>query len=112
MFTIVYVGRVLHQNGRPFVLRALEKEIGDFINDSLLTAYYLFNIGYVFLTVKNWETIRSGLQLIEIVGEKTGAILLLLGLLHFVNILVLKIYADLKNIDLSTNKTQSWKTPI
>lgn len=99
--TIFYVGRVLHRNGRHYVLRALQdEEMGDFINDGLLTGYYLFNLGYVFITIKNWERIENVQLLVELISEKTGIILLLLGLLHFFNIIALKLYASLKNIDL------------
>ncbi len=105
VFTIVYIGRVLHQNGRHYVLRIFhEVQIGDFINNGLLVGYYLFNIGYVLITLNQWQQIRNVVQMIEILGEKTGAILLLLGVLHFFNIFVLKVYAHLNNIDLGMAK--------
>ena len=101
IFTIFYIGRVLHENGRHFVLRFIhEEQVGDFINNGLLTGYYLFNIGYVFITLNNWKTIIDSFQLIEAVCEKTGTILLLLGLLHFFNILALRLYAHLNGIGL------------
>ena len=99
--TIFYVGKVLHRNGRHYMLRALQdEEMGDFINDGLLVGYYLVNVGYVFITIKFWEAIQNVQQLVEMVSEKTGIILLLLGLLHFFNILALKLYVSLNNIDL------------
>lgn len=100
-FTIIYLGRILHRNGRHYVLRFIqEEEVGDFFNDGLLAGYYLLNIGYVLLTLKFWETIFTVQQLVEIISEKTGLILLMLGLLHFFNIIGLKLYARLRGIDL------------
>ncbi|MDB4728444.1 hypothetical protein OAF63_06600, partial [Saprospiraceae bacterium] len=98
VFTIVYVGKILHQNGRHYILRIfIDTEFGDYINNALLTAYYLFNIGYVFVTLHSWETILNQVELIEMIGQKTGIILLMLGGLHFINILALQIIAQFKN---------------
>lgn len=103
--TIFYVGKVLHRNGRHYVLQAIQDEsMGDFINDGLLVGYYLVNVGYVFLTINFWETIQNLQQLVEQICMNTGTILLLLGLLHFANILGIKIYAALNKIDLGAAK--------
>jgi len=104
IFTIGYVGRVLHQNGREFVLRVInDEEFGDFINNGLLVGYYLVNIGYVFFTLSNWQTIMNLSNLIEVIGEQTGSLFILLGVLHFVNIFSLRLYAYLNKIQLFRN---------
>lgn len=98
VFTIVHVGKVLHQNGRHYIMRIfVDHEFGDYINNALLMAYYLFNMGYVFITLKNWETIEKGIEIIEMIGHKTGIIFLMLGILHFTNILGLQLIAKFKN---------------
>jgi len=104
VFTIAYIGRVLHRNGRYFVLRIMsDEEFGDFINNGLLVGYYLVNIGYVFFTLSNWKTIENLPDLIEAIGEQTGSLFVLLGVLHFVNILSLRLYAHLNKIQLFRN---------
>lgn len=104
IFTIGFVGRVLHRNGRYFVLRVITDEaFGDFINNGLLAGYYLVNIGYVLFTLSNWQTIVDLSGLIEAIGEQTGSLYILLGVLHFVNILSLRMYAYLNKIQLFKN---------
>ena len=98
IYTIVYVGRVLHRNGRHYILKILKDEsFGDFINNGLLVGYYLVNIGYVFITITAWEKIEHGIALVEVLGAKVGTIFLLLGGMHIFNIIALKIYADYIN---------------
>ncbi|MGK0365911.1 MAG: hypothetical protein ACI85O_002981 [Saprospiraceae bacterium] len=88
IFTIGYIGKILHRNGRYFVLKIMsDEEFGDFINNGLLVGYYLVNIGYVFFTLSNWKTIANLPDLIEAIGQQTGSLFILLGVLHFVNIL-------------------------
>ncbi len=99
-FTILYVGKVLHSNGRHFVLQIIADEaFGDFINNGLLVGYYLVNLGYTFFAIATWESIRGMQELLEVLSFHIGCILLILGALHFVNILVLKCYAMLNDID-------------
>ena len=101
IFTIGYVGRVLHRNGRYFVLRVIRDEaFGDFINNGLLAGYYLVNIGYVLFTLSNWQTIAGLSDLVEALGQQTGSLFILLGVLHFFNILSLRLYAHLNKIQL------------
>ena len=101
IFTIGYVGRVLHRNGRYFVLRVINDDaFGDFINNGLLAGYYLVNIGYVLFTLSNWQEILDLSDLIEAIGQQTGSLFILLGVLHFVNILSLRLYAYLNKIQL------------
>ncbi len=105
IYTIVYVGKVLHKNGRYFVLEAIKDEaIGDFINNGLLVGYYLVNIGFVLLTINQWEVISTGIQLIEQLSIKSGSIFLLLGILHHCNILVLKTYSGFNRANAEIRK--------
>ena len=99
IYTIFYVGGVLHRNGRHLVLKTLgDEELGDYVNNALLAAYYLVNVGYVFITITTWEQIESFLEMVTLVGSRTGLILLLLGILHYVNILALHLIARRKRM--------------
>lgn len=102
LFTIFFVGGILHKNGRYYIHQFFSKDpaLGDYINDGLLIGYYLINMGYVFITIRYWENIESFQLLVELIGTKTGSIFLLLGLLHFFNILALKVYAWWHHIEI------------
>lgn len=95
IFTILHVGRVLHGNGRHFVLQIFSETVfADYINNCLLAGYYLVNIGYVLFTLSNWTRIDSLLEMTEAICTQTGILYILLGVLHFVNIIVLQMYAS------------------
>ena len=97
IYTIWYLGKILHQNGRHYILMIFDDESwGDFINNSLLMGYYLLNIGWVFITINNWQTIKNTTQLLEVIGYKFGSILLILGVMHWFNIMALYAYGYLK----------------
>lgn len=99
IFTISYVGKVLHQNGRHFVLQIIPEEaFCDYINNGLLVGYYLVNIGYVLFTLTSWHVIENLPQLLELIALKTGGIYLMLGILHFFNIAALRFYAHLNPV--------------
>lgn len=99
IFTVAYVGQMLHRNGRYFILELLPDEaFCDYINNGLLAGYYLVNIGYVLVTLTNWEVIGSLPQLLEMISIKTGGIYLMLGVLHFFNIAAIRMYARLNPV--------------
>lgn len=93
LFVILRVGHLLYHNGGPFVVRCLhgDRSLAHAINRILLSCYYLLNIGYAVFMLKIWSTIHSFTEVLEMLGKKTGMILLLLGAIHFFNIITLLI---------------------
>jgi hypothetical protein len=91
LFVVLYVGAKLFHNGGPFVLMCYHgnKGLAQAVNKFLLAGYYLMNIGYSILILKGWEKVASFTQLIELTTYKTGGIILLLGIMHYVNIISL-----------------------
>lgn len=91
LFIIVRVGKMFHSNGRVFILALYEgdAEPTDNINNILLVAYYLFNIGYAFLKLKDWEKVLSIQQLISSVAGHLGTLILILALTHYFNMLII-----------------------
>jgi hypothetical protein len=86
----VWVARTLHKNGRVFLVDAFHgnTELADSVNHLLVVGFYLINIGYVTLALRtsgNLDTLRAA---IELVSDKIGLVLLVLGGMHFFNLLV------------------------
>ena len=87
VFIISYVGRYFYSNGRVFILSLLKDNasLTDYINKLLLVAYYLFNIGYAFIKLRNWQKITSLETLLSSLSMNMGVLILILALTHCVN---------------------------
>ena len=86
----VWVARTLHKNGGVFLVDAFHGnvELAQSVNHLLVVGFYLINIGYVaqaLTTERNVVTLRMA---IEMVSQKIGVILFVLGVMHFFNLYV------------------------
>jgi TRAP-type C4-dicarboxylate transport system permease large subunit len=86
----VWVARTLHQRGRVFLVDAFhgQETLADSVNHLLVVGFYLINVGYVAFALKSTENPVSLRQAIEVVSDKLGLVLLVLGLMHFFNLFV------------------------
>lgn len=86
----VWVARTLHKNGRIFLVDAFHghEKLADSVNHLLVVGFYLINIGYVALALKEAQKPRSEAEVFELLGHKVGLVLLVLGGMHFFNLLV------------------------
>ncbi|HEV2445601.1 MAG TPA: hypothetical protein VGS58_06755 [Candidatus Sulfopaludibacter sp.] len=86
----VWVARTLHRNGRAFLVDAFQgnAELADSVNHLLVVGFYLVNLGYLALFLRAGATPLNSRQAIELVCDKIGAVLLVLGIMHFLNIFV------------------------
>jgi cytochrome c biogenesis protein CcdA len=86
----VWVARTLHRNGRVFLIEAFQgnQEMADSVNHLLVVGFYLVNIGYVALALKTAAVLHDLRGAIELVSVKVGAVLLILGAMHFFNLYV------------------------
>ncbi|MCA9284130.1 MAG: hypothetical protein KDA22_02860 [Phycisphaerales bacterium] len=84
----VWVARTLHRNGRAFLIDAFHGNdaLADSVNHLLVVGFYLLNIGFVALALRYGDKPRDLQGAIEILSTKVGVVLLVLGLLHFVNL--------------------------
>jgi hypothetical protein len=91
VYIIFWIGRIFHRNGRLFILQLYkgDEQGTDTINNILLIAYYLFNIGYAFLKLKMWEHVRSPAELISSVSYHLGLLILILAVTHYFNMLII-----------------------
>lgn len=95
----VHVGWRFYRNGRVFILDLLkgDEALTDFINKMLLTGYYLLNLGYAALMIRQWETIHTYSEMLLSIMNMTGRILLTLAFIHYVNMATILWIARHKN---------------
>jgi len=87
----IWVARTLFNHGRIFLIEIFRQDLtlADSVNKLLLVGFYLVNIGYAVYTLKIWDTLDSTQAVIEILSEKIGWIILVLGGMHFFNLFIL-----------------------
>jgi hypothetical protein len=97
----VWVARTLHKNGRVFLVDAFNgnTELADSVNHLLVVGFYLINVGYIALALKTTDSLATVRQAIELESVKIGVVLLILGGMHFFNILV---FAKMRRRAMST----------
>ena len=86
----VLVAQTLRRNGRTFLIDAFHgnRELADSVNHLLVVGFYLINLGYVAFALKTSDNPVSLREAIELVSDKLGMVLLVLGGMHFFNIYV------------------------
>lgn len=90
LVTTIWVAQTLHKNGRLFLVDAFSgnEDLADSVNHLLVVGFYLINIGYVALALKTAEAVNTVRDSIELVSDKFGVVLLVLGVMHFFNLFV------------------------
>jgi hypothetical protein len=92
----VWVARTLHRSGRVFLVDAFHgnEQLADSVNHLLVVGFYLINVGYIALALTTQSPMSTFRQIIELESVKIGVVLLILGAMHFFNILV---FAKMRN---------------
>jgi hypothetical protein len=86
----VWVAHTLHRRGRIFLVDAFRgnTELADSVNHLLVVGFYLINVGFVALALRTSTTPLELRGSMELVADKTGMVLLVLGFMHFFNLYV------------------------
>ena len=86
----IWVARALFRNGKLFLIDIFHghAELAQAVNNLLLVGFYLINVGYAVYTLRVGETGVTSRELIEILSLKIGAIILILGAMHFLNMFI------------------------
>lgn len=86
----VWVAKTLFTNGRVFLVDIFHGNelLADSVNKLLVVGFYLINIGYAVYTLQILGEIASIQSVIERLSLKIGAIILILGAMHFFNLFV------------------------
>ena len=61
-------------------------DLADSVNHLLVVGFYLINVGYVTLALRTTATLSNLRESIELLSDKVGLVLLILGLMHFFNL--------------------------
>jgi hypothetical protein len=86
----IWVARTLYKRGAIFLVEAFHgnAELADSVNHLLVVGFYLINIGFVSLALKTADVINNSRAAIEMLSDKMGLVLLILGAMHFFNLYV------------------------
>ena len=84
----IFVARSLKENGRVFLLKTFKEDkiVTDSVNNLLVIGFYLINLGWVLLWTKFGYKPHNPEMAIEFITTKVGCVLLILGVMHFLNI--------------------------
>ena len=86
----IWVAHTLYKNGRIFLIDSFRgnERLADSVNHLLVVGFYLINIGYVALALKERIAPTDVREVFETISRKIGVVMLVLGAMHFFNILV------------------------
>lgn len=94
----VWVAQTLFRNGRVFLIHVFRDNysLADSINHLLVVGFYLINLGYISLYMRTEQAIGSWQGSMELISAKLGVILLVLGTMHFLNMMVFGVIRSAK----------------
>lgn len=86
----IWVARTLQSNGQMFLVDVFggNKELANAVNHLLVVGFYLINLGWVSLSLKLGYDVLNVRESIEALSGKVGVVMLVLGVMHFFNLLV------------------------
>lgn len=86
----IWVARALFRNGKVFLVDIFHGnlELAQAVNNLLLVGFYLVNIGYAVYTLRVADATVGVREMIELLSLKIGAIILILGGMHFLNMFI------------------------
>ncbi len=86
----VWVARNLFRNGRVFLVDCFHgnESLADSVNQLLVMGFYLINFGFVALYLKLAQEVEETRGVFEALSGKIGVVLLVLGGMHFFNLVV------------------------
>jgi hypothetical protein len=89
----VWVATTLSRNGLVFLREVFDDDrLAVAVNQLLVMGFYLLNLGYVTFAMRSGATVTDAGQALETLSRKLGLVLLVLGVLHFLNVYVLGRY--------------------
>ena len=88
----IWVGDTLHRNGRPFLVSVFKEDgLADSVNRLLVIGFYLVNFGAAAILINTGGAPATVADMLKQTVTRVGVVLLVLGFMHFDNLLVLHI---------------------
>jgi hypothetical protein len=86
----IWVAMTLSRNGRVFLADVFDDkvELADAVNRLLVVGFYLLNLGFVMLYLRAGGEVHDLTELFEALSVKIGIVMLILGVIHFMNVYV------------------------
>ena len=85
----VWVANTLSRHGRIYLADVFRNEkVGGAMNQLLVVAFYLVNFGFVALWLRTADHVVTLRDLMQMLASKLGAVLLVIGALHLINLAV------------------------
>lgn len=86
----VWVAHTLSKNGLVFLVDCFHQNeaLARAVNHLLVVGFYLINLGFISLFLQTGAEVKEPQQIFEILSIKMGLVLLLLGFMHFFNLVV------------------------
>ena len=90
----VWVARTLSKNGEVFLVMCFGQNevLAKSTNHLLVVGFYLINIGFIALRLDGWDAQKAVVSMIPYVGSKVGLSVLVLGAMHFFNMMMIARY--------------------
>jgi hypothetical protein len=106
LIVTIWVAQTLFKNGRVFLVDAFHgnEKLADSVNHLLVVGFYLINVGYVSLMLKDAVSPANLKTSIEMLSWKIGLVLLILGAMHFFNLMV---FSKMRNHAIEDQKIQA-----
>jgi hypothetical protein len=87
----VWVGDTLYRNGRPFLVNVFKEDgLADSVNHLLVVGFYLVNFGAAAILINTGGTPSTVPDMLKQTVTRIGVVLLVLGFMHFNNLMVLR----------------------
>ncbi|MDR6842493.1 hypothetical protein [Pseudoxanthomonas sacheonensis] len=90
----IWVARTLSKNGEVFLVMCFGQNevLAKSTNHLLVVGFYLINIGFIALRLDGWDAQKAVVSMIPYVGSKVGLSVLVLGAMHFFNMMMIARY--------------------
>lgn len=109
--TTIWVATTLFRNGRIFLIDSFRGNVplADSVNSLLVVGFYLINVGFVSLALKYGQRPATVQEVFEYVSTKVGLVLLILGVMHFLNIYL---FSTMRNRQMELNEIYPPTPPL
>jgi len=88
----IWVGDTLHRNGRPFLVSVFKEDgLADSVNRLLVIGCVLVNFGAAAILINTGGAPATVADMLKQTVTRVGVVLLVLGFMHFNNLLVLHV---------------------